>query len=99
MLIRFKNRSLLRADEIAKANQRGGDNGMVVIIGGPEQKDEPVDTDNNLNQLDKIIVQVKETERQGGFTPAARPSPTGSRESHPWGQTIRPCSMSICGSS
>lgn len=63
MLLRFKNRSLLRADEIAKANQRGGANGMVVIIGGPEQKEEPVDTDNNLNQLDKIIVQVKETEQ------------------------------------
>lgn len=64
MLLRFKNRSLLRADEIAKANQRGGDGGgMVVIIGGEEQKDEPVDTDNNLNQLDKIIVQVKETEQ------------------------------------
>jgi len=63
MVLRFKNRSLLRADEIAKANQRGGQNGMVVIIGGPEQKEEPLDTDNNLNQLDKIIVQVKETEQ------------------------------------
>src|SRR5680860_609185 len=63
MLLRFKNRSLLRADEIAKANQRGGADGMIVIIGGPEQNEEPVDTDNNLNQLDKIIVQVKETEQ------------------------------------
>ena len=63
MLLRFKNRSLLRADEIAKANQRGGTDGMIVIIGGSEQKEEPVDTDNNLNQLDKIIVQVKETEQ------------------------------------
>ena len=63
MLLRFKNRSLVRADEVLKANQKGGGNGMVVIFGGPEQKDEPVDTDNNLNQLDKIIVQVKETEQ------------------------------------
>ena len=62
MLLRFKNRSLLRADEIAKANERSGSNGMMIIIGGAEQKEEPVDTDNNLNQLDKIIVQVKETE-------------------------------------
>lgn len=63
MLLRFKNRSLVRADEVAKANEKGGGDGMVVIIGGAEQKDDPVDTDMNLNQLDKIIVQVKETEQ------------------------------------
>lgn len=62
ILLRFKNRALLRADEIAKANQGGGD-GMVIIIGGVEQKEEETDTDKNLNQLDKIIVQVKETEQ------------------------------------
>ncbi len=56
MLLRFKNRSLLRADEIAKANQRGGADGMVVIIGGAEQEEDKGDTDPNLNQLDKIIV-------------------------------------------
>ena len=63
MLLRFKNRSLLRADEIQKANQSSGGGGMVVIVGGAEQTDAPADTDNNLNQLDKIIVQVKETEQ------------------------------------
>jgi len=63
MLLRFKNRALLRADEIAKANQRGGGDGMVVIFGGPEQTENTIDTDPNLNQLDKIIVQVKETEQ------------------------------------
>lgn len=64
MLLRFKNRSLLRADEIAKANQRaGGGDGMIVIIGGAEQTDNAIDNDPNLNQLDKIIVQVKETEQ------------------------------------
>lgn len=63
MLLRFKNRALLRADEISKANKGGGENGMIVIIGGVEQKDEPEDTDPNINQLDKIIVQVKETEQ------------------------------------
>ncbi|WP_297091708.1 ABC transporter permease [uncultured Draconibacterium sp.] len=65
MLLRFKNRSLIRADEVLKANKNGGGEGMVVIFGGPEQTDEPVDTDDNLNQLDKIIVQVKETEQLG----------------------------------
>ncbi len=44
MIMRFKNRSLLRADEIAAA-----------AAGGSSQKE-------NLNQLDKIIVQVEETE-------------------------------------
>uniref|UniRef100_UPI003216CB43 ABC transporter permease n=1 Tax=uncultured Draconibacterium sp. TaxID=1573823 RepID=UPI003216CB43 len=63
MLLRFKNRSLIRADEVIKANQKGGDGGMVVIFGGSGQKEDPVDTDPNLNQLDKIIVQVQETEQ------------------------------------
>jgi putative ABC transport system permease protein len=65
MLLRFKNRALLRADEIAKANQRSGGGGMVVIFGGSEQTEDKGDTDPNLNQLDKIIVQVKETEMLG----------------------------------
>jgi putative ABC transport system permease protein len=46
MIMRFKNRSLLRADEIQRlASSRGS--------GNPKE---------NLNQLDKIIVQVNETE-------------------------------------
>ena len=57
MLLRFKNRSLVRADEVLKANQKN--DGPRFVMG----KEEPVDTDNNLNQLDKIIVQVKETEQ------------------------------------
>lgn len=65
MLLRFKNRSLLRGDEIAEANKGGGENGMVVIIGGSAEDFGGVkmDNDKNLNQLDKIIVQVKETEQ------------------------------------
>ncbi len=63
LLLRFKNRALLRADEIAKANKGGGGDGMVIIIGGVEQKEDEVDTDKNLNQLDKIVVQVRETEQ------------------------------------
>jgi putative ABC transport system permease protein len=45
MIMRFRNRALLRADEIAVA-YRAGNNGRK----------------ENLNQLDKIIVQVSETE-------------------------------------
>ena len=46
MIMRFKNRSLLRADEIQRMASSQGNN---------NQKE-------NLNQLDKIIVQVDETE-------------------------------------
>ncbi|WP_319499555.1 ABC transporter permease [uncultured Draconibacterium sp.] len=63
MLMRFKNRSLIRADEVLSANKNANGNGMVVIYGGPEQKEDPIDTDPNLNQLDKIVVQIKETEQ------------------------------------
>jgi putative ABC transport system permease protein len=63
MLLRFKNRSLIRADEVMKANEKNGEGGMAVFFGGSEQKEDPVDTDPNLNQLDKIIVQVKDTEQ------------------------------------
>ena len=62
VLMRFKNRSLVRADEVEKANQKGGGNG-IVIIGGAQQKESEIDTDKNLNQLSKIVVQVKETEQ------------------------------------
>lgn len=49
LLMRFKNRSLIRADEVESLmNSRDNNNS-----GGKE----------NLNQLDKIIVQVKETEQ------------------------------------
>ncbi|HNZ69195.1 MAG: ABC transporter permease [Prolixibacteraceae bacterium] len=46
MLLRFRNRSLVRADEIERMSYQSGSA-----------------TGENLNQLDKIIVQVKETEQ------------------------------------
>ncbi len=46
MLLRFKNRSLIRADEVENQS----------VTGTSSQSE-------NLNQLDKIIVQVKETEQ------------------------------------
>ncbi|MBN1821939.1 MAG: ABC transporter permease [Prolixibacteraceae bacterium] len=64
ILRRFKDRALVRADEVAKANTGGpGGNITVYRIGGDAPKEEIVETDKNLNQLDKIIVQVKETEQ------------------------------------
>lgn len=65
VLIRFKNRSLVRADEVEKANSNPGGNGIVIIGGSSDDKDETMDSDKNLNQLSKIIIQVKETEKLG----------------------------------
>ncbi len=64
VLIRFKNRSLVRADEVEKANSKTGSNGVIIIGGGVDGEEEKeTDTDKNINQLSKIIVQVKETEQ------------------------------------
>ncbi len=65
VLMRFKNRSLVRADEVEKANARSGGGGGMIIIGGMSdgEEDASSDSDPNINQLNKIIVQVKETEQ------------------------------------
>ncbi|MCW0483652.1 ABC transporter permease [Gaoshiqia sediminis] len=64
LLLRFKDRSLIRADEVEKVNSnKGGNGGGVVIIGGMEQSEDEMDTDPDINQLSKIIIQVKETEQ------------------------------------
>ncbi len=66
MLLRFKNRALLRGDEIDEKNKgnAGGGSVTVIMIGGKEQEQKnPIDTDKNPNQLDKIIVQINETEQ------------------------------------
>jgi putative ABC transport system permease protein len=64
MLLRYKNRGLVRSDEVAKANTGGpGGNVIVYRIGGDPPKEENDVVEKNPNQLDKIIVQVKETEQ------------------------------------
>jgi len=64
LLLRFKDRSLIRADEVEKVNSnKGGGGGGIIIIGGMEQKDDEIDEDPNINQLSKIIIQVMETEQ------------------------------------
>ncbi|HAH26312.1 MAG TPA: hypothetical protein DCL77_21525 [Prolixibacteraceae bacterium] len=59
ILMRFKNRALIRADEVEASNARRR---MIIVTGQNEltQAD-----DKNPNQLDKIILQVKETEQLG----------------------------------
>lgn len=63
VLLRFKNRALIRSDEVEKVNSNKGNNGAVIIIGGMEMSEDELDEDPDINQLSKIIVQVKETEQ------------------------------------
>jgi putative ABC transport system permease protein len=58
ILMRFKNRALVRADEVEKANAQR----RIVIT---DSSTKTVADDKNPNQLDKIILQVKETEQLG----------------------------------
>jgi len=57
ILMRFKNRALVRADEVERSTARRR---MVTSTTSAASSD-----DKNPNQLDKIILQVKETEQLG----------------------------------
>ena len=56
ILMRFKNRGLVRADEVERSNAR-----RRIIISDSNTKSDS--NDKNPNQLDKIILQVKETDQ------------------------------------
>lgn len=56
ILLRFKNRALVRADEVERSTARR----RMVTSGSSSNTD-----DKNPNQLDKIILQVRETEQLG----------------------------------
>jgi putative ABC transport system permease protein len=58
ILMRFKNRSLVRADEVEKSSAR-----RRIVVEDSNAK--AAADDKNPNQLDKIILQVKETEQLG----------------------------------
>ncbi|HLN72495.1 MAG: ABC transporter permease [Methylococcaceae bacterium] len=56
ILMRFKNRGLIRADEVEQANAR-----RRRMVSGTDEKTQA--DDKNPNQLDKIILQVRETDQ------------------------------------
>jgi putative ABC transport system permease protein len=58
IMMRFKNRALIRADEVEKSNARR----RIVIS---DSNTQTAADDKNPNQLDKIILQVNETEQLG----------------------------------
>ena len=62
MLLRFRNRALLTQRDI-EAAAKGGDDGVIIIAGGDQnqQNDDQKAERTNLNQLDRIIVRVKES--------------------------------------
>lgn len=56
ILMRFKNRGLIRADEVEQANAR-----RRMVVSTQDSKSQA--DDKNPNQLDKIILQVRETDQ------------------------------------
>ena len=58
IMMRFKNRALIRADEVEKSNARR----RIIIT---DSNTQTASDDKNPNQLDKIILQVNETEQLG----------------------------------
>ncbi|MEQ6119535.1 ABC transporter permease [Reichenbachiella sp. MALMAid0571] len=59
VLIRFKNRAVITEEMLMEANKASG--GSFIIIGGGEEEEE-VELSKNYHQLDKMVVQVGETE-------------------------------------
>lgn len=63
VLVRYRNRDVISAEALRKEAQTGG--GMVVIIGGSneEQSKEQAAESKNYHQLDRLVIQVDETEK------------------------------------
>jgi putative ABC transport system permease protein len=66
VLVRYRNRDVISAEALRKeAMKNRGGGGMVVIIGGnnEEQSDEQEAESKNYHQLDRLVIQVDETEK------------------------------------
>ncbi|MCE7864202.1 MAG: hypothetical protein DYG99_11745 [Bacteroidetes bacterium CHB5] len=63
VLVRYRNRDIISAEALRKEAQKGG--GMVVIVGGnaEEESDEKQAESKNYHQLDRLVIQVAETEK------------------------------------
>jgi len=63
VLVRYRNRDIISAEALRKEAQKGG--GMVVIVGGnaEEETDEKQAESKNYHQLDRLVIQVAETEK------------------------------------
>jgi putative ABC transport system permease protein len=65
MLLRYRDRAQLNQRDVQEAG-RGGGEGIIIIGGGQQQSQETEEQRaerTNLNQLDKIIVRVQESEK------------------------------------
>jgi putative ABC transport system permease protein len=67
MLLRYQNRALINTKTVSQAvsmrgmGGRGGGGGMRVVVSGSDASSSSAET--NYHQLDRIVVQVKETEQ------------------------------------
>jgi len=65
MLLRYRDRAQLTQTEVQEANRGGGEG--IVIIGGEDQQQQETEEQRaertNLNQLDRIIVRVRESHK------------------------------------
>lgn len=59
MLIRYENRDLITSEELRQAAMRS--RGMVMRVMGEEEEQQ--EEDKNYHQLDRLVIQVSETER------------------------------------
>ena len=59
MLIRYRNRDLITERDIRLASRASS--GMVIIIGGQSENEEDQLEKKNYHQLDRLVIQVKET--------------------------------------
>lgn len=59
MLIRYENRDLITSEELRQSAMRS--RGMVMRVMGEEEEQQEVD--KNYHQLDRLVIQVSETER------------------------------------
>lgn len=61
VLVRYRNRDVISAEALRKEAMKAG--GMVMIIGGEqeEESDEKVQESKNYHQLDRLVIQVDET--------------------------------------
>ena len=74
MLVRYRNRALLTQRDIEAAS-KGGDDGVIIIGGGDnqnQQNDQEKAERANINQLDRIIVRVRESSMVPSVAAVAR---------------------------
>lgn len=63
VLVRYRNRDVVSADDLAKEARKNGGGGFIIIGGGDEEEEDTEDAleAKNYHQLDRLVIQVEET--------------------------------------